>query len=171
ALALEFLFSLAYPGNLRCGIDHPRHRLQIHMSGLARDHLGYRHPLFRGLVREHRTAHYVADRVDVGQIGAAVIIDFDEAAAIQLETDAFGAEVRRHGRTPHRDDQHIEFGFLLADRIGILDGHAVFRLLDRAYFHPEPDIQSDHLGEYPQRFLGDLLVCRLQEIRQRLEDG
>src|SRR6185436_3122904 len=96
ALALEFLFSLAHPGNLRCGIDHPRHRLQIHMSGLARDHLGYRHPLFRGLVREHRTAHYVADRVDVGQIGAAVIIDFDEAAAIQLETDAFGAEVRRH---------------------------------------------------------------------------
>ena len=50
---------------------------------LAGDALGDRDALLLGLVREHRAAHDVADRPDVGEIGLALVVDGDEAALVE----------------------------------------------------------------------------------------
>jgi hypothetical protein len=51
------------------------------MRLLAGDELGHHHALVLGLVREHGSAHHVANGVDIRQVRAAVIVDLDEAAA------------------------------------------------------------------------------------------
>ena len=47
---------------------------------VAGDHLGGDHALVRRLVREHRLADDVADREDVRDVGALLLVDRDEAA-------------------------------------------------------------------------------------------
>jgi hypothetical protein len=55
---------------------------------LARDALRDRDALLLRLVREHRAAHDVADRPHVRQVGAALVVDLDEAALVELSPTA-----------------------------------------------------------------------------------
>ena len=95
AARLQLLLGLADPGDLRGGVDHPGDGIEVDMRLLAGDALGDRHPLLLGLVREHRPAHHVADRPDIGQVAPAVAVDGYEAALIQLE--AHGGRVQAFG--------------------------------------------------------------------------
>ena len=80
---LQLLLGLADPGDLRRRVDHPGHGVEVDVAMLAGDALGDRDAFLLGLVREHRAAHDVADRPDVRQVGAAVVVDRDEAALVE----------------------------------------------------------------------------------------
>ena len=75
---------------------------------LAGDALGDRDAFFLRLVREHRTAHDVADRPDAGEIGAALVVDGDEAALVELQPDRLGVEPGGVRHAPDRHDQPVE---------------------------------------------------------------
>ena len=89
AIRLELLLGAADPGDLGAGVDDPGDGVEVDMAMLAGDALGHRHALFLGLVRQHRAAHHVAHRPDVGQVGAAVVVD-DDGAALRLFANGSG---------------------------------------------------------------------------------
>ncbi len=68
-------------------VDHPGYGVEVDVAVLARDALRDRDAFLFRLVREHGAAHDVADRPDVRQVGAALVVDRDEAARVELEPD------------------------------------------------------------------------------------
>jgi hypothetical protein len=58
----------------------------VHRRGLPGDALGHRDSLFGGLVRQHGSGHDIADGIDPLRGGAALPIDLDESAGIELHT-------------------------------------------------------------------------------------
>src|SRR5216117_1658794 len=135
---------------------------------LPGDALGHRHALFFRLVREHGTAHHVADRPHAGEIRTALLVHGDEAA-LELESDCLGVQALGVGDAAYRDDEPIENRApRLALRVGVFDRDILFCLHARD-FHAELDLQT-LFGEDLPRFPGDLLVGGAQENRQRLED-
>src|SRR4029079_880124 len=90
AFLLQLLLGLADPRDLGPRVDDPRDRVEIDVRLLAGDALGDRDALLFRLVREHRPAHDVADRIDVRQVRAAFVVDFDEAARVALQADRIG---------------------------------------------------------------------------------
>src|SRR2546421_4978810 len=122
ASSFELLLGLADPGDLWRRVDHPWHGVEIHMSMLAGDALGHGSALVLGLVREHRTAHDVADRPDPLEIRPAVGVDGDEPAFVELETDRLGVESGGVWDASDRDDQLVEaLALLLALGVDIVD--------------------------------------------------
>jgi hypothetical protein len=69
ALGLQRLLGLADPGDFRAGVDHPRNGVVIQMTVLAGDDLGHHDAFLGTLVRQHRPAHHVANRVHPRQVG------------------------------------------------------------------------------------------------------
>ena len=70
------------------GVHDAGHRLVVHVRPLARDHFGRDDALLLGLVREQLAADAVADREDVREIGAHLIVDENLAALADAETRA-----------------------------------------------------------------------------------
>src|SRR5690606_768604 len=133
ALGLQRLLGLADPGDFGRGVDDPGDRVEIDVPVLAGDTLGHRHALFFGLVRQHRAAHHVAHRPDVGQVGAAVLVDGHEAALVQLQTHHIGAQALRVGHAADGYDEVVGRQLLLgAGRIRVLHVDALGRGLDFA---------------------------------------
>ncbi len=80
-----------HPRDLGIGVGDRRDRLGVELGAREPgDHLGGDLPLVRRLVREHRLADDVPDRVDAGDVGPHLPIDRDEARA------------RRRSRPPRR---------------------------------------------------------------------
>ena len=102
--SLHWLLGLADPGDLGLGVDHPRNRVEIHVAGLAGDDFGDRDAFLEALVREHRPAHAVADRPDAFDAGAAMLVDDDAAAIVELDAGAVAEQRRRcrRGDRPRR---------------------------------------------------------------------
>jgi hypothetical protein len=75
---------------------------------LAGDALGHRDALFLRLVRQHRAAHHVAHRPHAWQVGAALVVDHDRAALVELQADDFGVQADGVRHTADRDDQLVD---------------------------------------------------------------
>ena len=108
ACGLELLLGLADPGDLGAGVDDPGNGVEVDVAMLAGDALGHRDALLLGLVRQHRPAHHVADRPDAGQVGAAVVVDDDGAALVELEADGLGVQAVGVGHAADRHDQAVD---------------------------------------------------------------
>src|SRR5215470_1680309 len=101
------------------------------MPLVPRNPLRNRNAFLLRLVGEHRTPHHIADRPDVGEIGAAIAVDLDEPALIELEPDAVRAEARGIRNPPYGDDQSLALKLSFA---------APFcRILDRYSFRAGAD--------------------------------
>ena len=82
-LLLGLVLGQPAPRQLGIGEDDGRNRQRLERHALAGDRLDGDAPFVRRLVREHRLADDVADRVD-GRLGrAARRVDLDEAALIR----------------------------------------------------------------------------------------
>src|SRR5262249_23723973 len=88
AALLHFFFGLTDPRDFRGRVDHRRDDLVVHFGDFAGDQVRDHDALFLALVRQHRAAHQVADRPYVRDTGLAVVIDFDEAAFVDLHARA-----------------------------------------------------------------------------------
>ena len=78
-----------------------------------------------GLVRQHRRTRDVADRIDARDVGLAVAIDRDRAAALGLHAELFQAQVLDVADNADRRDDAVDGHLLRA--FGVLDrrGNAV----------------------------------------------
>src|SRR6185437_2929341 len=89
---LQFLLGLAGPGDFGFGVDHPRHGVEVDVTGLAGDPLGHRHAFLGTLVRQHRAAHGVADRPHAVDAGVVVLVDDDATALVQPHAGVVGQQ-------------------------------------------------------------------------------
>src|SRR5690606_29946699 len=88
----ELLFVATYPGDFGRGIQHVGNYGVVDVTVLTGDGLGNGHALFLGLVSQHRTAYDVAHCPDVREVGTAVVINNNEPALVQLESNGFNAQ-------------------------------------------------------------------------------
>ena len=125
---------------------------------LAGDALGHRHAFFLGLVRQHRPAHDVADRPHARQVGAALVVDDDGAALVELQAHGLGVQADRCcGTRPIDTIKRVDL-----ERCGLRPWHRC-RLTDTSFFvvfdlgdlDAELELQA-LLGEDLLRFLGHL---------------
>jgi hypothetical protein len=86
-LALEFLFALANPSNLRVGVHDGGDGCVVDMSVSLLDVLNDSNGLFLGLVGKHRTECYITHTADVRELGAVLGIDDDTATLIELKAN------------------------------------------------------------------------------------
>ena len=79
------------------------------MPRLAGEDFGQRHPLVLGLVRQHRPAHDVADRVDGRYVGGEMIVD-DHLAAFGGDAERLQPQTLRAGTAAdrHQHDFRLE---------------------------------------------------------------
>ena len=170
ALGLQLLLGFAHPGDFRRCVNDPGDGIEVHVPMLSGDALRHGHALIFRLVRQHGPAHHVADGPDLGQIGAALVIDDDEAALVEHQADRPAIEPLRIRHAANGDDELVERGRLrLAGCIGIF--HAdVLAGRDLADLHTQVNGQP-LLGEYLGCFLGDLIIDHTEEGRQRFEHG
>src|SRR5271170_2150566 len=90
------------------------------------DPVRYRHALFFAFVREHRSAHAVAYRPDILGARAALLIDYDEAALVNLDAGAVGQQAGRVGPATNGYHDAIGHHVLFAFGVGIIDDYAIF---------------------------------------------
>ena len=105
--------------------------------------LGHGDPFLLGLVRQHRPADRIADRVDAWDVGGKAVIDHDPALAVACDADCVepqplgvGSPADRHQRRV--GDKALALGAL--DR----DGHAISRMADAG--HPGAELELDPLA-------------------------
>ena len=84
AFVLELLLGLADPGDLRLGVDHPRHGVELTWPGRPAISSATAMPSSKPLCASIGAAHAVADRPDAFDAGLAVLVDFDAAALVEL---------------------------------------------------------------------------------------
>src|SRR5690606_34358045 len=105
---LEVLLGLAYPGDLRGGVDDPGDGVHVDVARLPSDGLGHRDPLLGGLVREHRAAHDVPDGIDVRNTGVVVVVDLDVPPVVDAQADRIRVQTRSVRHASDGDDQLVE---------------------------------------------------------------
>src|SRR3954470_23424689 len=155
ALLLGFRLGQARPCNLGIG-EHDRgnrERRELDVA-IAGNRVDGRAPFVRRLVRQHRLARDVADRVDVRLAGTPALVSDDEAALVDFDAQLVEAGNRRVG-TPADRDQHAIEGLIAGLAFSLEgDGNAI---PDR--FHP------GDLGVEPHG-LGDLADALGQDARK-----
>ena len=65
-------------------------------------------PLLLGLVRQHRAADHVADRIDAGDIGREILVDLDPPGAVARDADL--VETETLGKRPPADRHQHDIG-------------------------------------------------------------
>ena len=169
ALFRRLRFGQARPRQLRIGEHDRRNRARRERDVLPRHHFDRDAPLVRRLVREHRLADDVADREDRRLVRAALLVDHDEAALIDLHVRALQPGNFRVRPAADRDQDAIEqllrrVGFALeghADPVGFrlhlhdlrLQQHALHRL--RHALGENVDEVAVGAGQQPRRHLHD----------------
>src|SRR5690606_20628283 len=123
AFGLQLLLVLANPGGFRMGVDDGRDQIVVHLGLVTGDALGNHHALFRGLVRQHQTAHHVTDSVHARHRSGAMIVNVDIAALIQGNTGVGSQQISGDRTTANGNDQLVEGHFLIALGISELDGN------------------------------------------------
>ena len=104
---LQFLLGLADRSGLRPGVDDRRDRVVIHFGLLSRQALDNRDAFFFGLVRQHRPADDIADRIDAGHVCREPIIDRHPPRWIARDPDLFEAEPVCERPPADRDEHDI----------------------------------------------------------------
>src|SRR5690554_52467 len=171
AVVLELLLVATHPRDFGRRVNDRGNGGEIDVAVLAADAFGHCNTLFFGLVRQHRATHHVTHRPDIGQIRAALVVNGNEAALVELEPDRFGIEPLHVGHTSDRHDELVDSQFLFsARRISVVDGNALGARLGFGDFDAGVNLET-LLGEGLERFLGDLLVGHGQELGHCFEHG
>src|SRR2546423_479377 len=95
AAILHLALSEANGSDLRPRVDDVRDRAVVHVHVLPGDHLSGDDAFVLRLVREHRSRHAVADRIDVRHAGPHAIVDKDFAATAEGQTNGGGIETAK----------------------------------------------------------------------------
>src|SRR2546426_903363 len=101
-------FGQARPRQLGIGEHDRRNRPRRERDVLARHHFDGDAAFMRRLVREHRLADHVADGEDRRLVRAALLVDHDEAALIDLHLRLLEAGDLRVRAASHGDEDAIE---------------------------------------------------------------
>src|SRR6185437_11276068 len=123
AARLHLLLGLSHPGDLGRGVDYRRHSLVVDLAEAAGNEVGDHHALLLALVRQHGAAHAIAHGPDAFGARAALVVDLDEAALVQLDASARRQKISRVRPAADRDEQPVDRECLLAlgVRVGDLD--------------------------------------------------
>ena len=140
------------------------------MAGLAGDQLGDHDALFHALVRQHRAAHDVAHRPDVGQVAAAVVVDVDAAALVELEADGLAAKPFGVRHAADGDDELVAFEHMALIAGVVFDGDALLAGGYLVDLHAEADVEALLFREHLPGFPGDGGIGGGEEFRQGFED-
>ena len=82
AVRFQLLLCATHPSNFGAGVNHPRHRVEIHMAVLTGNALSHGNAFFFGFVRQHGATHHVAHGPNARQVGFAFSVHHDGAAFI-----------------------------------------------------------------------------------------
>ena len=156
--------------DFRPGVHHARHVLVVHVGLLPRDHFGGDHPLFLRLVREELSAHGVADREDVREVGTHLVVHEHFAARAELESECLGIDAGERRAAADRDEHIVRAeGAGRAVLLGA-DHHA--RAIPVPARHARAGVQLEPLlGEDARGFLRDVVVAAGEDRRRELEHG
>jgi hypothetical protein len=91
-LGLGLVLDDADPGDLGTGVRDRWDELGVEKAVPAGRHLDRDLALVHRLVRQHRLADDVAEREDVGHVGAHLLVGRDEAALVHQDTRVLGAD-------------------------------------------------------------------------------
>src|SRR5207237_7068832 len=159
-------------GNFRHGVDDGRDYVVIHDADLAGEDLGDGNALVLGLVGEHRARRDVADRVDAGDAGLEVMIDFDLAALVEGETGLFKVEAVGVGPAADRDEDGVRLDRLASAARGGLDGQGDAILAGLRAGHLRRGAEGEALlPEDPRRLLAHVGVHAGEELVDKLDDS
>jgi hypothetical protein len=156
------------PGDLRVAVDRPgdavvhdRHRR------LAEQMLDHEHRLGVADVRQLGGVDEVADGVDARLTGAAVLVDDDEAAVVDLDLRALEPQLVRERATADRHDARVDLERLV---IAEVDGRAA-RVGGRVAGDLDPGADVDLLLlEALHHHVGDIGVETREDLGETLED-
>jgi len=101
---------------------------------------------------------------------AALVIDLDEAALIELDARTGREQIARERTSPDRDDQLVERQGFLALRVAVNHGDGVALNFRARHLGTQANIKP-LLLELALRLLRDLLIYDRKKVRQRLENG
>ena len=95
-------------GDLGPRVDDAGDRVVLDLRLLPGEALDDGDPLLLGLVRQHRAADHVADRVDAGDVGREILVDLDPPGAVARDADLVEAEPV--GERPPADRHQHDIG-------------------------------------------------------------
>jgi len=140
------------------------------VTGQAGDQLGDGNAFFTGLVRQHRTAHAVADRPHAIDAGVAVFVHRDLAALSQLHAAVVRQQALGSRAPAHRNQQLVELRGVLFLAVAVSDVHDVALHRNRADLGAELDVEALFL-ELARRHFGDIGVGGCKKVGQGFEHG
>src|SRR5690625_4789136 len=167
----EGLLGLPDPGDLRCGVQNPRNRIEIHMWLLSGNPLSYCDAFILSLVRQHGAAHYIPNRPNVGQVGPTILIDHDKPLLIELQTYRISPQTFGIGYPAYGDNQFIYLELLLlALAICVFYFHSGFGFLDIIYLGTQLYFQA-LFGKYLERLLSLMTISGKEKIGHPIKNG
>ena len=129
------------PGNLGVRVRHGGDGPRIEETLLPRGDFGRDLALVGRLVGQHRLADDVADRGDVGYVGAHLPVHADETAPVHRDASSLGVDARAVRRPTDRNEDPV-VGLRFVGRVAALEAHqqALRRRLDGRDPGPEHDL-------------------------------
>ena len=139
------------------------------MAVLAGDDLRDHHALVLALVREHRAAYHVADRVDPRQRGPAVLVHLDEALSSSFRPTFSAPRSSVFGTRPTETMSRSHSRVYLTYRRRILNVNAFLRLTHLGNLTPELDIEPLSLVKIFQASVATVSSAAPRNVGQRLQ--
>ena len=124
----------------------------------------------RRLVREHRVTDDIANREDIGHVGAHLPVNRDETHIIDVDPGIFGADFFTVRTPPDRDQNLVENGGIR--RLVTFEGYlqAILLRLDLGYLGFQQDglvARLDYLGQRTH----EILVATRDQAVHELDHG
>ena len=95
------MFGVAHARHFRPGVHHVGNQMVVDVRLLARQGFGHQNAFFLRFVRQHRTAHHVANGVDVGHRGLQVVVYGNAAAFVRCQTGCGEVQTVGVGASAH----------------------------------------------------------------------
>jgi hypothetical protein len=142
----------------------------MHVHRFTRNHLGRDHAFVLGFVREHGTRNAIADRVDVREVGAHLVVDEYFAALAELESERRGVDPCGDRTTADRDEHIVAVDALRLSVFLHVDEYAGVGEAAASDARAGANVES-LLAKDALRFFHDVVVHAGQNRRQQLDDG
>src|SRR5438128_1030557 len=104
---LQLFLGLADRRHFRRGIHDAWDNIVVHVADLACNDLGTGDALVLGLVREHRSRHHVADRIDALHGGCEMRVDLHAPAIVERDASLLAPEPVGVGHAADANQNHI----------------------------------------------------------------
>src|SRR6185437_2631627 len=168
---LQLFLGLADGGYLGRGIHNTWDHVVVHMTSLARDHLGAGNALVLRLVGQHGTGDHVADGIDALHVGREMRINLHAAAVIERDARLLKPEALGIGHAADADENDIGFDhFLRAARSGLDLGRKHLARINRRDLGAELELES-LLLEYALELPRDLAIHAGQDAIEKFDHG